>query len=243
MGDFMRTQVYGQAPQEKPDDCIRVIMENFNSLGVFTKGTKINSLNKLCRRYNTDVLAGCETQADWCQATDEQQFRNLIGVGMENRSVVAYNVNKRMQRNQHGGCAMMAIGRFSSEVSETGVDPYKLGRWCWMKVGSGDKATRIVMAYQPSGSKSSVSAGTTVREQHERYFKAWGDLRPARMIFFEQLIAQLVIWKQTDSDIILLGDFNENVYSGCIAKRLSLPDLLLTEQCLQCTGLHIPPTF
>jgi hypothetical protein len=138
---------------------------------------------------------------------------------------------------------MMAIGRFSSEVSETGVDPYKLGRWCWMKVGSGDKATWIVMAYQPSGSKSSASAGTTVRDQHEQYFEARGDLRPARTLFFEQLIAQLVIWKQTDSDIILLGDFNENVYSGCIAKRLSLPDLLFTEQCLQYIGLHIPPTF
>ena len=135
------------------------------SLGVFTKGTKINSLNKLCRKYNTDVLAGCKTQADWRQATDEQQLRNLIGVGMENRSVVAYNFNKCMQRNQHGGCAMMAIERFSSEVSETSVDPYKLGRWCWMKVGSGDKPTRIVMAHQPSGSKSSVSAGTMVREQ------------------------------------------------------------------------------
>jgi hypothetical protein len=64
-----------------------------------------------------------------------------------------------------------------------------------------------------------------------------------RMIFFEQLIAQLVIWKQTDSNIILLGDFNENIYSGHIAKRLSLPDLLFTKQCLQCTGLHMPPTF
>jgi hypothetical protein len=207
-------------------------MENFNSWGGFTKGTKINSLNKLCRKYNTDVLAGCKTQADWRQATDEQQFRNLIGVGMENISVVAYNVNKRMQWNQHGGCAMMAIGWFSSEVSETGVDPYKLGRWCWMKVGSGDKATWIVMVYQLSGSKSSASMGTTVWEQQEQYFEAWGNLRPARTIFFEQLIAQLVIWKQTDSNIILLGDFNENLYSGRIAKRLSLPDLLLTEQCL-----------
>jgi hypothetical protein len=243
MGDFMRSQVYGQAPQEKPDDCMWVIMENFNSLGVFSKGTKINSLNKLCRRYNTYVLAGCKTQADWRQATDEQQFQNLIGVGMENRSMVVYNVNERMQRNQHGRCAMMAIRQFYSEVSETSVDPYKLGRWCWMKVRSGDKATWIVMAYQPSGSKSSVSAGTTVREQHEQYFEARGNLRPARTIFFEQLIAQLVIWKQTDSDIILLGNFNENVYSGRITKRLSLPDLLLTKQCLQCTGLHKPPTF
>ena len=99
------------------------------------------------------------------------------------------------------------------------------------------------MAYQPSGSNLSTSAGTTVWKQHEQYFKAWGDLRPARMVFFEQLIAPLAIWKQMDSNAILLGDFNENVYSRRIGKRLSLLDLLLTEQCLQCTGLHMPPTF
>ncbi len=162
---------------------------------------------------------------------------------METRSIVAYDIYERMQRNQHGRCAMMAIGCFSAEVFETGVDPYGLGRWCWLKVGSGDKTTQIVMAYQPSGSRSSNSARTTVRELHEQYFEACGNLHPARTIFFEQLIAQLVIWKHTDSDIILLGDFNENVYSGRIAKRLSLPDLMLTEQCLQCTGIHIPPNF
>ncbi len=81
------------------------------------------------------------------------------------------------------------------------------------------------MAYQPSGSSSSNSAGTTVREQHERYFEARGNLRSAKAIFFEQLIAQLVVWKGTDEDIILLGDFNENVYTGRIAKRLEQADL------------------
>jgi hypothetical protein len=139
-----------------------------------------------------------------------------------------------MKRNQHGGCAMMAMGRFSAEVVETGVDHYGLGRWCWMRVGSGDKKTRIVMAYQPSGSSSSHSAGTTVREQHERYFEARGDLRSAKAIFFEQLITQLVVWKATDTDIILLGDFNENVYTGWIAKRLEQADLNFSKQCLGC---------
>jgi hypothetical protein len=43
-----------------------------------------------------------------------------------------------MKRNQHGGCAMMSMGRFSTEVVETGVDHYGLGWWCWMRVGSGD---------------------------------------------------------------------------------------------------------
>jgi hypothetical protein len=162
---------------------------------------------------------------------------------METRSIVAYNFDKWMQQNQHGGCTMMAMGSFSAEVLEAGVNPYGLGRWCWLKVGSGNKMTLIVMAYQPSRSRSSNSAGTTVQEQHECYFVARGNLHPACTIFFEQLIAQLIIWKHTDSNIILLGDFNENIYSGRIANCLSLPDLMLTEQCLQCTGMHIPPTF
>ncbi len=109
-----------------------------------------------------------------------------------------------------------------------------------MRVGSGDKKTCIVMEYQPSGSSNPNSAGMTVREQHERYFEARDDLRSARAIFFEQLIAQLVVWKTTDADIILLGDFNENVYTGRIAKRLAQTDLNFSEQCLGCTGTHIP---
>ena len=63
-------------------------------------------------------------QADWRQATNEQQFRNMIGIGMDTWSVVEYNINEQMQRNQHGGCAMMAMGRFLAEVVETGVDHY-----------------------------------------------------------------------------------------------------------------------
>jgi hypothetical protein len=89
----------------KPGNCIQVIMGNSNILEVFTKVTKINSLNKLCRQFNTNILAGCETQADWHQTSKEQQFRNVIDVGMETRSIVAHNVNEQIQRNQYGQCA------------------------------------------------------------------------------------------------------------------------------------------
>jgi hypothetical protein len=220
-----------------------MIIENFNSLGIFIKEMKINSLSKLCRQFNTDILAGCKTQVDWGQATKDQQFKNVIGVAMDTRSIVAHNVYEQMQHKQHGGCAMTAMGRFSAEVVELGVGLYGLGYWCWLKVGSGNKKTKIVIAYQPSGSRSDKSAGTTVREQHKQYFVAQGNLCSAHTIFYEQLIAQLIVWKNTDSDIILLCKFNENVYSGYISKRLLQPDLMLSEQCLQSTGIHIPPTF
>jgi hypothetical protein len=217
------------------------MMENFNNLGLFTKGTKINSLNKLCGQFNTNILAGCKTQADWPQATEEQQFRNIIGIGMDTWSIVAHNINERMQQNQHGGCGMMAMGRFSAEVMESGVNPSGLGHWCWLKVGSGNKKTRIVMAYQPSSSKSANSARTTIREQHERYFEDHGDLHSPCTIFFAQLITQLIVWKHTNFDIVLLGDFNENLYSGCISKCFSQLDLMFSKQCLQCTTFISPP--
>ncbi len=127
IGDFLQMQDYGWAPSTKPNNCIQVIIENFNSLGVFTNGTKINSLSKLCCQFNTDILAGCKTQADWHQASKEQQFSNVTGVGMETRSIVAHNINERMQPNQYGGCAMMAIGCFTAEVIKTGVDSYGPG--------------------------------------------------------------------------------------------------------------------
>jgi len=99
------------------------------------------------------------------------------------------------------------------------------------------------MTYQPSGSKLTYSTGTTIHEQQKWYVEARRDLQPARTIFYEQLIAQLIVWKHTDSNIILLGDFNENVYTGQIAKCLALLDLMLSKQCLQCTGMHVLPTF
>jgi hypothetical protein len=136
---------------------------------------------------------------------------------------------------------MMALKTISSKVIDTGVDITGLGRWCWLLLGSGRKKTRIVMAYQPSN--SGRSAGTTVKDQQARYFQALGDSRSPRTIFFEQLVSQLAIWKTSDNDIILLGDFNEHVYNGCLAKRITADDLNFKEMCHHHTGLYLPPTF
>jgi hypothetical protein len=68
---------------------------------------------------------------------------------------------------------MMAMITIAPEVIDTGVDTTGLGRWWWMCIGLGQKKTRIVMAYQPSN--SGCSAGTTVKDQHSRYFQSLGD--------------------------------------------------------------------
>jgi hypothetical protein len=190
-------------------------MENFNNLCILLGNANITAINNLCRDFKVDPLCGCKTQIDWRQVPQAQRFHNLFRVGTETRSVVAHNINERMCPNQFGGCAMMAMSTIAPEVIDTGVDTTGLGQWCWMRIGSGRKKTRIVMAYQPSN--SGCSAGTMVKDQHSHYFQSLGDPCPPRAIFFEQLIAQLTLWKTTNNNIILLGNFNKNVYIGRLA--------------------------
>jgi hypothetical protein len=136
----------------------------------------------------------------------------------------------------------MVFESFTPEMIDSGINTTGLGRWCWVCVGLGSKKTRIVMAYQPSNPGSS-SAGTTVKDQHSRYFCALGNARSLCTIFFKQLVSQLIICKSVDNNIVLMGDFNENIYTGCLAHQLSQDDPNLTESCHQHTGVPTPPTF
>ena len=103
MESSVTTGRYGQAPRSKPADVIRIMFENFNSLGVFAKGKarrkKIRRLNQLMKTYNVDVMSGCETQADWRFAKEDKRFENLFGKGQDRRHVVGYNTTEKIAQN------------------------------------------------------------------------------------------------------------------------------------------------
>ena len=135
--------------------------------------------------------------------------------------MVGNNVTERKeisQMDQKGGTAMVAMGRFTSYVLDVGCDYTGLGRWSWILVGSEEKKTRIMVAYQPSALKNKNTKGFTVFEQQERYFESHGDRWSPRTIFYKQYVAQLRIWCQQEEEIILCGDFNEHVYEGQLAQ-------------------------
>ena len=67
-------------------------------------------------------------------------------------------------------------------------------------------------------------------------------MRPVADIFFEDLISQLVQWKGEVSKVLMMGDFNENVYTEKLASRLAEDDLRMEEQVRKSTGEEIPST-
>ena len=85
---LMKEEQYGRVPTAKPDDCYRLMYENWNSLGIFTGKKKIEKIDRLMRQYGVDTLAGCETQCDWRQADYDSQFKNLFAFGQRSAVLV-----------------------------------------------------------------------------------------------------------------------------------------------------------
>ena len=121
-----------------------------------------------------------------------------------------------MKRDQWGGTCLTAIGRFASFVTDIGADATGLRRWAWIYVGGGGKSTQILTAYQPS-KPGNLTMGQAVCDQHTRYFESCGEVRHPRQMFQADLLRLIRSWKTAGDEIILMGDFNENVYKGNLA--------------------------
>jgi hypothetical protein len=135
----------------------------------------------------------------------------------------------------------MTVGHLASSVIESGSNLTGLGRWCWIRIGGGRKNTHVVTAYQPTNPWRKTR-GETVWDQHLRYLEARGEICNPREMFCTNLISLLRQWKDAGDEIVLLGDFNENVYSGNLARFLSGDDLRMHELCQRITGLPLPHT-
>ena len=140
---------HGYVPDKKPDGIVRIIMENWNSIKLFTEKNqeRILEINGTRTRYNADIMIGCEPQVDWSMADSEHQFYKLLGFWEPEKGKTAYNSNEHIQRCQQGGTSAMAFGRLSSYVTETGVDLRNLGRWTYLKIANAYKIVWVVMAY------------------------------------------------------------------------------------------------
>ena len=70
----------GFMPDKKDSGWVRVMFENWNSLGVFTQSWKIDRLNYLIKRLQVDIVAGCESQCNWAMMDKDHHFLNLLVV-------------------------------------------------------------------------------------------------------------------------------------------------------------------
>jgi hypothetical protein len=128
-------------PERKSGGWVRLMFENYNSLGIHTHSWKLDRLNHLTSSLQVDIISGCKTQCNWSFVSPAQHFLHLLAPGTTKSGIAACNINEQISRDQVGGTAVAAIGRLSDIVSDTGCDPTGLGRWSWIKLGHDRKTT------------------------------------------------------------------------------------------------------
>ncbi len=83
--------------------------------------------------------------------------------------------------------------------------------------------------------------GKTMWDQHLQYFEARGEIRESRSLFSYDLMSLLRWCKAAGDKILLMGTFNQNVYSSPIALALSEDELQLRKICQRTTREMLPP--
>ena len=235
----------GFMSERKRPGWIRLMFENFNSIGVGTQDWKIDRLNALIESLEVDVLLGCETNIDWRMLGDFQQLLDLLKPCTAKRGVASHNTTGDMlQQAQRGGTVVTTFGRLCDVVSTTsgcGRDPTGLGRYSWIKLGNDLISTVIASAYLPC--RPSNSKGKTFWDQCRFYHEAGGDFRNPDEIMTDDLLRDIAGRRASGSQVILALDANQNVYTGPLATALK--DEMYGMTCLfqEATGAARQATF
>ena len=120
-----------------------------------------------------------------------------------------------------GGTGVAALGRLCDNVDSTGVNPTGLGRWSWIKHGSGMTTTFVICAYLAGKPDLRKSKGKTRWEQEQRYFVRKGDLRDPSEIFQQDLLLFIRQCRTDGAQVMLALDANQDVYDGQLANALN----------------------
>ena len=229
----------GYLPEKKKRGWIRLMFENWNSLGIFTHSWKVGHLNYLIKSLSIDIVCGCEAQVDWTFVDRGRQFLDIIAPGLAKKGICSHNSTERIAREQVGGTCIATLGRLCDVTSEVGADPTGLGRFSWVTLSDGGKWTWVVVAYIPC-KPGKNSRGKTRWEQEERYFLRRGDNRYPLTIMIEDLLRHIREWRLAGEEVLLALDANQDVYDGTLGMALSHPPFDMGCMMEQATGSRVP---
>jgi hypothetical protein len=108
-------------------------------------------------------------------------------------------------------------------------------------MGGGRKTTHVLVAYHPCQSHCNTGSNT-IWDQHLCYFEAQGNTKSPIQNLHDDLVYLLTKWKHAGDKIVIMGEFNEDVYNGVLSVHISSESLQLHKLCLRTTGPPLPLT-
>ena len=152
----------------------------------------------------------------------------------------AYNAHDvSTAKFQPGGTAIFSINHMSHKVIPThSQDATGLGRWIsTLYQGKKDTKLRIIQVYRPC--KPNPNSSNGVYQQHSRYFLSKHNVTSPRTQWLSDLHTFITTCIQNSEQIIVMGDFNDDVTTQPISNFFTslqmhnlLQTLFSTQYCL-----------
>eukprot|EP00956_Cyclotella_meneghiniana_P004095 scaffold4965_cov23-Cyclotella_meneghiniana.AAC.3 len=212
----------GYISQDKCSSWIRIMFENYNSIGIGTQDWKMDRLNHLIKELHIDVVASCETNVDWRQTSDG--MLDLLVPRKRKKGCTAHNTTgDLLHKAQRGGVVMTAVGRMCDAVSP--IDG----------IGRDPTVSAYILHKPPRSAK-----GETNWEQQQCFYHGRGEFRNPDEILIDDLLSLFKGWREAGSEVILALDANQDVYDGVLATRLSECPYNMCCLLQQATGAKVP---
>ena len=166
---------------------------------------------------DVDVLGLSEVNINWDMVEQKDNIWERTEGWFENIKLTAAH-NKRdpnSERVQPGGTITIAKDDIVHTTRGAGTDESGLGRWSWIKfTGKQQYKTRVVTVYSPAS--SGKGAATVYTQQLSHLCED-----PVK-IFYRDLARSILKWQDEGEQLILMGDWNEDIQSPNIQRWMSL---------------------
>ena len=213
--------------------CIRIYFQNINGISSLRNFLSWKSMLRKLKKQEVDIIMLSETNLDWRSiAYDECEKHAKIMLGE-----VLFSVSSSIHRAgngtvfQPGGTVTLLDNKKHMSTTTASGGDHLLGRWSWILIKNiNGQSIIFVTAYQPHVYlRLSKTKSFSVLAQHYAILDEQKRKVHPRAAFIQDIRIQLAAWRKQGHEIVLAGDFNENLNDynsgiGSIAQEFGLRD-------------------
>jgi exonuclease III len=220
----------------------RIAIGNINSFPNDLTGPnkyKLDTLRQLITRNNSDIIMMSEHNRNITNLNFQQRPSEIMKTWWPKTIVrSSFLVSSNTNSYEPGGTMIVTNSRSMAHTCQAGQDSHQLGRWNYITLrGRREKYTTIISVYRPN--KSQETYMRQIAHSANRC-QTRSESAPEEL-WFQDLQALIVDRKEQGHEIIVAGDFNDDLNDENSSTRKFMHQLGLTEILLAAYGKG-PPT-
>ena len=208
--------------KKKESENLRILFQNINGIGTTKETDKKEVLRDFINEYKVDCYAIAEVNVNWKIVPTKDSMHTFFKDSFQNcRVTSAHNLwGNTKKPHQQGGVGIVTTGDMALRIASTDQDGKKLGRWTSTVLrGKHNMLTRVVSVYVPRVPTGTSRGLDTIFAQQQASLLKMKVTKPVIKSFWEDFWKAIDTWRDKGEQLIVCGDWNENVYTSDVRKK------------------------